>query len=377
MPPLLLCLGRYIFPYYHPKQFYADKVEKMNFLSIPDKIHMYKLRCAVRREKSKLFDRDFLNILAYGKDWQYSEKTLPAIFRVVYFHKLPKFITREDMIFMTCISDRQILQLPLDMVKPNPYQPRRIFCQNALDELAHSIREYGVLQPISVRIINGNSYELVAGERRLRASRLAGQASIPAILVEINDLDSAVLAIIENLQRENLHFFEEAEGFRNLLGEYAFTQEALAARVGKNQSTIANKLRLLRLPRDVQKKIIESELSERHARAILKLENESDQADVLEKIISDSLTVRRTEDLIDAKLNAKKLTLTTNKKGKTIPFKAYIRDIRILTNTIQENLDIVRRSGMDARFDMQQTESGCNIFITLNYAQKREIRETA
>ena len=257
---------------------------------------------------------------------------------------------------------REILQLSLESVTPNPYQPRRIFCQHSLDELAASIRTYGVLQPISVRLINSYSYELVAGERRLRASKLAGLSTIPAILVDINDIDSAVLAMIENLQRENLHFLEEAEGFQNLIGDYAFTQEVLASRVGKNQSTIANKLRLLKLPRNIQKHIIDYGLTERHARALLKLSNENDQLIVVEKIIKQGLTVRKTEDLIDSML--KKLEVP---RGKTIPFKAYIRDIRILTNTIQENLEIVRRSGMETEFDMEQTDTGYNIMITLKY----------
>ena len=263
------------------------------------------------------------------------------------------------------MSSREILQLPPECVKPNPYQPRRIFCQHGLDELASSIRTYGVLQPISVRLINGTSYELVAGERRLRASRLAGLPTIPAILVEINDLDSAVLALIENLQRENLHFFEEAEGFQSLMESYAFTQEALAARIGKNQSTIANKLRLLRLPRSIQKHIIDGSLSERHARALLKLNSEADQLAVLEKIVGEGLTVRKTEELVESMF-----TKTEPAKGKAIPFKAYIKDIRILTNTIQENLEIVRRSGMETNFDMQQTDTGYNILITVNYAGK-------
>ncbi|MDR0273284.1 MAG: ParB/RepB/Spo0J family partition protein [Clostridiales bacterium] len=257
----------------------------------------------------------------------------------------------------------EILHLPLETVKPNPYQPRRIFEPNALDELAESIKIYGVLQPVSVRLINGASYELIAGERRLRASRLAGKATIPAILVEINDLDSAVLAIIENLQRENLHFFEEAEGFQNLIGEYAFTQEALAKRIGKNQSTIANKLRLLRLSRAVQKQIIENDLTERHARAILKLENEEEQLAAISEIANENLTVSKTEILVDEKIAAR-----SENKNKTIPFKAYIRDIRILTNTIRDNLEIVRRSGMETQFDMHQTESGYEIFIKLTHA---------
>jgi len=263
---------------------------------------------------------------------------------------------------MTSLLNNEILQLPLESVKPNPYQPRRIFDPNALDELANSIRTYGVLQPISVRLINGTSYELIAGERRLRASKLAGMETIPAILVEINELDSAVLAMIENLQRQNLHFFEEAEGFQNLIGDYAFTQEALAQRIGKKQSTIANKLRLLRLSRTIRKQIIENELTERHARALLKLENEDDQLQVIATIANENLTVNKTEELIDATITARR------PKTKPIPFKAYIRDIRILTNTIQENLEIVRRAGMETQFDMQQTETGYDIFIKLSYA---------
>ena len=263
----------------------------------------------------------------------------------------------------------EILQLPLDVVMPNPYQPRRIFEPSNLNELAASIKTYGVLQPITVRLINNHSYELVAGERRLRASKLAGLCSIPAIRVEISDLDSAVLAMIENLQRQNLHFFEEAEGFKNLMGDYAFTQEALAARIGKNQSTIANKLRLTRLPKAIQKRIIESELTERHARALLRLDSEEAQMEALQKIIKDSLTVRKTEELIDAIL----LRLNPPPKNKTIPFKTYIRDIRILTNSIMENLDIVRRSGLDTQFDIQETSTGYDIHIKLNYAQPRDV----
>jgi len=280
---------------------------------------------------------------------------LPAVFRMIYFQKFTR-----DVIIM---SNREILQLPLNCVTPNPYQPRRIFCQHSLDELAASIRAYGVLQPISVRLINNYSYELVAGERRLRASKMAGLATIPAILLDANDLDSAVLAMIENLQRENLHFFEEAEGFANLIGDYAFTQEAIASRIGKNQSTIANKLRLLRLPRGIQKHIIEQGLTERHSRALLKLTSEDDQLAVLEKIVKQGLTVRKTEDLIESMLTRLQVP-----RGKTIPFKAYIRDIRILTNTIQENLEIVRRSGMETNFDMEQTDTGYDIRITLKYA---------
>jgi len=264
----------------------------------------------------------------------------------------------KDVVKMT----KEILQLPVSAIAPNPYQPRRIFNPRGLDELAQSIKVYGVLQPITVRLINGNSYELVAGERRLRASRLAGMETIPAIRVDINDLDSAVLAIIENLQRENLHFFEEAEGFRNLMHDYAFTQEAVAVRVGKSQSTVANKMRLLRLSRHIQKFIIDNELTERHARAILRLSNEETQLAMLQKIAVESLTVHRTEEIIDEIVTPP----AKSPKNKSIPFKAYVRDIRILTNSIKNDLEIVRRAGLDAQFDMTETDNGYNISIVIN-----------
>ena len=266
------------------------------------------------------------------------------------------------------LSTNEVLNLPTDAIKPNPYQPRRIFDQNGLDELAASIRNYGVLQPISVRYMGHMGYELVAGERRLRASRLAGLTEIPAIEVDITDTDSAVLALIENLQRRDLHFFEEAEGFRNLMSDYAFTQEMLAARIGKNQSTIANKLRLLKIPRYLQKDIIDNELTERHARALLRLSSEKAQADVLRKIIDEGLTVRKTEELIDRMLQPSPIEKAM--KTKPIPYKTYIRDIRILTNSIKEDLEFMRNSGMDTHFDMQETATGYTIRITLDYVSK-------
>jgi len=259
------------------------------------------------------------------------------------------------------ISEREIVYLPLDQVQPNPYQPRKIFDRGGLDELATSIKEYGVLQPISVRLINGHRYELVAGERRLRASKLAGINSIPAVVVNVSDQDSAVLALIENLQRQNLHFLEEAEGFQNLMTDYMLTQEEIAERVGKNQSTIANKLRVLRLSKRVQKILIENELTERHARALLKLQEEEKQIEILNKVIKNGLNVRKTEELVEEALR-KPLP-----ESKNLVIQHYIRDVRILANSIKENLEIVKKSGMDTQFDMVQTESGYDIHIKLAY----------
>ena len=256
----------------------------------------------------------------------------------------------------------EVLHLPVDCIKTNPYQPRKFFERTNLEELALSIREYGVLQPISVRLINGYSYELVAGERRLRASKLAGLATIPAILVRINDQESAILAIIENLQRDNLNYIEEAEGFANLIEDYGFTQEELARKIGKSQSTIANKIRLLKLPKALQHFLIENGLSERHARAVLRLENEEDQATVLTRAAKESLTVSKTEALVEQML-AKNDGAAANKRE----IKRWIKDVRIFTNTIKNAVDIMNNSGIKAEYIVEENDGGMEIVIALQY----------
>jgi len=261
------------------------------------------------------------------------------------------------------VPKQEIVYLPLEKVQANPYQPRRLFDRSGLDDLANSIREYGVLQPISVRLINGYRYELVAGERRLRASRLAGKDTIPAVVINISDQDSAILALIENLQRQNLHFLEEAEGLQNLIIDYGFTQEELATRVGKNQSTIANKLRVLRLSKNVQKMLVENDLTERHARALLKLPGEQQQIEILKRVIKHELTVRKTEELVEEVLNANK----PKQESKKTAIQPYIKDIRILTNSIKENLEWVKKAGVNTKFDLVQTEEGYDIHISLAY----------
>jgi len=273
-------------------------------------------------------------------------------------------IIKEELTMATAtlISNREIVYLPVDKIQPNPYQPRRIFDRGSLDELASSIREYGVLQPVSVRLINGYRYELVAGERRLRASKLAGLSNIPAVVINISEQDSAILALIENLQRQNLHFLEEAEGFQNLIIDYRFTQEELAQRVGKNQSTIANKLRVLRLPKTVQNILMDNDLTERHARALLKLADEHKQIEILKKVIKGGLTVRKTEELVEDAL-----CQSLPEDAKTPTIQHYIRDIRILANSIKDNLEMVKRAGVDTEFDMMQTDIGYDIHIKLVY----------
>ena len=257
----------------------------------------------------------------------------------------------------------EVLHLPVDKIAPNPYQPRRVFDRVQLEELSQSIREYGVMQPISVRIINGKNYELVAGERRLRASRLAGMTEIPAVVVNISDQDSAVLALIENLQRQNLNYIEEAEGFANLMADYSFTQEQLAQKLNKSQSTIANKMRILRLPLSVQNALLENGLTERHARALLKLEDEEQQAAVVERVVKESLTVQRTEALVESMLRQD----AAARKARRKPIKAYIKDIRLFTNTIRQAVDLMNLSGVATAYDVEESKDGCFISILVTY----------
>ena len=194
---------------------------------------------------------------------------------------------------------KNITYVNIDCIRPNPYQPRKQFNKQALDELCESIKQYGVLQPINVRQITATSYELVAGERRLRAAKMAGLTEIPAIVINVDDNNSAVMALIENLQREDLNYMEEAEGYNNLITEHGFTQEELAQKIGKSQSTIANKIRLLKLPPLVKKILFDNNLTERHARALLKLHDEQLQLKVLKIVCERGLNVKKTEELVE------------------------------------------------------------------------------
>lgn len=195
------------------------------------------------------------------------------------------------------MEEKIVIQIPIEEIVPNPYQPRRVFSEKSLEELKNSIESYGVLQPITVRKKN-EKFELVAGERRLRAAKLANLKTIPAIVNEVSDETSAVLALLENLQREDLNFIEEALGYENLIKEHNFTQQQLAEKLGKNQSTIANKLRILKLPESIKESLVQNGLTERHARALLKLPNEELMSQVVSKIIKNELTVKKTEKLV-------------------------------------------------------------------------------
>jgi len=242
---------------------------------------------------------------------------------------------------------KDICYLKIDSIRPNPYQPRKQFKKGALEELCESIKEYGVIQPISVRRITSSSYELVAGERRLRAATMAGLTEIPAIIVNVDDEDSAVMALIENLQREDLTYFEEAEGYNNLIKDHGFTQEELAQKIGKSQSTIANKIRLLRLSPMVKKILMDNNLTERHARALLKLSDEQMQLKVLKRVCERGLNVKKTEMLVDKAIE--KLASGKENQNPVKKLSGSIKDIRIFVNTIKQAIELMKRSGVNAK----------------------------
>ena len=242
---------------------------------------------------------------------------------------------------------RNITYLGIDCVRPNPYQPRKQFSKPALEELCESIKQYGVIQPINVRRMSGNNYELVAGERRLRAAIMAGLKEIPAIVINVNDNDSAVMALIENLQREDLSYMEEADGYNNLINDHGFTQEDLAQKIGKSQSTIANKIRLLRLPPMVKKILSDNSLTERHARALLKLHDEQLQLKVLKHVCEKGLNVKRTEELVERAIE--KFTRQEKEKVPERKFTKAIRDIRIFVITIRQEIALMKSSGVNAK----------------------------
>ena len=193
---------------------------------------------------------------------------------------------------------KKVVDLSIDDVLPNRFQPRIKFNEDSLNELSESIKEHGVIQPIVVRPV-GDKYEIIAGERRYKASVLAGKTTIPAIITDLNDKDSAEVALIENVQRQNLTPIEEAISYKKILDMGYLNQTSLAEKLGKNQSTVANKLRLLDLDEEVQEALLNSKISERHARSLLKLQDKKLQVEMLNRIINERMTVRKTDEEIE------------------------------------------------------------------------------
>lgn len=246
------------------------------------------------------------------------------------------------------LGSGRVVYLPTARIRPNPQQPRKHFDLSGLQELAESIRQYGVLQPLTVRKLSG-SYELVAGERRLRAARLAGLSEVPCLLANVDEASSGLLALVENLQRRDLDYIEQAEGLQKLMRQYHLSQEQAARRIGKSQSAVANKLRLLQHPPAVLSALREHHLTERHARALLKLPAEADRLRVIDLIWQNDWTVARTEQYIDAVLAPR-----TPQRRELSSF--VLRDVRVFFNSIDHQLALVRAAGVDASGERHETD---------------------
>ena len=251
----------------------------------------------------------------------------------------------------TYMETGRVVFLPVRSIRPNPAQPRKIFREEALDELADSIRQHGILQPLSVRRV-GTAYELISGERRLRAAELAGVTDVPCILMSMDNKASGFAALVENLQRQDLDFIEEAMGIRRLIQEHSMSQEQTARLLGKSQSAVANKLRLLRHSEAVLSAIRESGLTERHARALLKLRSEEETLAAIALIAKQNMSVARTEAYIDSLLREKE-----EKTGKA--------NVGAFLNSLTQTLQKIQLSGIAAVSERRETESQIVLTITI------------
>ena len=269
-------------------------------------------------------------------------------------------------------GENKISEIPIIKIRPNKAQPRKVFNEDELSALSRSIAENGILQPLTVRKASQSEFELIAGERRLRAAILAGMKRVPCIIVKCSDKESAVYALLENLQRADLGIFEEARGISRLIRRYGLTQEQAADKLGKTQSTIANKLRLLKLSGEEQEWIENAGLTERHARALLRIDDEDIRREVLSKIISDNLNVSQTEALVGIyKHNNQK---TEKNRGRS---KAVIKDIRIFLNSINRAIDTMRLSGIDAQSVKTDSENFIEYTIRIPKSQLNKTEKSA
>lgn len=253
----------------------------------------------------------------------------------------------------------EVIKIPIDQITPNRYQPRTVFDEEKIEELSRTIHTHGVIQPIVVRRIKEEHYEIIAGERRYRAMKKLEWTEVPAIVRDLNDKETASIALIENLQREELTAIEEAMAYQQLLELHSLTQEALAQRLGKGQSTVANKLRLLKLPQFVQEAILNRELTERHARALISVKDEAVQLQLIELIQENDWNVRQLEEHIQQLLKPKEDKREKPKR------KAISKDIRIAVNTIKQSLSMVSKSGISIKTEEEDMDDYYQITVKI------------
>lgn len=269
----------------------------------------------------------------------------------------------------TALRRGGIVYLRTDELTPNPVQPRKRFDDESLEELSGSIKSYGILNPLTVRLRCGK-YELVAGERRLRAAKLAGLEEVPCILIDVNMEDASLIALVENLQRRDLDFIEEALGISQLIRMFGMSQEEAARRIGKSQSAVANKLRLLKLPSDVLESLRQDGLTERHGRALLRLPSPVAQRAALEYIVDNGLTVAATDAYIDALLSEPE---EAERKDEEKPEKRrtfVLKDVRVFLNTLSRSIDLMKQGGIDAGIQREETDD--SLILTISIPKARQ-----
>ncbi len=259
----------------------------------------------------------------------------------------------------------KVVQLPVEKIVPNPHQPRKNFDDSELHMLAESIKQNGILQPLSVRKVD-DGYELISGERRLRAAKLIGLECVPCIIIDITERNSAVLAIVENIQRQDLSFFEEAAAIEKLIDFYGMTQEDAAIKLGKAQSTIANKLRLLKLSEKEMEMISERGLTERHARALLRLSSAEQRMYAIERISKGKLNVERTEKLVDEILSDQKEKESIKKRS------GAFKDIRLFINTISKAVETMQAAGINAESQKIRSDGYIEYIVKIPIANGRK-----
>lgn len=253
-----------------------------------------------------------------------------------------------------------IVHIDVNKIIPNKNQPRQIFDEKALEELSQSIESYGIIQPITVRKIYDDIYEIVAGERRFKAMKILKRDTIPAVVIDVKEEDSAAMSLIENLQREDLDFIEEAIAYQKLISEFGINQTGLAQKLGKSQSAIANKLRILKLPDSVKEKLREGNLTERHGRALLKIEDEEILLNIVDKVIKKELNVSETEKLVSS--------IAEDLNEKKIKDRRYVRNFinyKIYINTIKNAYDEIVKTGIDAEFEQNESDEYIEIKVKI------------
>ena len=257
-----------------------------------------------------------------------------------------------------------VIWLRAEDIAPNPVQPRRRFDEESLRELSESIRSYGVLQPLTVRL-RGGKYELVAGERRLRAARMAGLRELPCIVLDVNLEDAGLIALVENLQRKDLDFLEEARGLQQLIRMFGMSQEEAARRIGRSQSAVANKLRLLKLPEDVLEALRENGLSERHGRALLRLGSAEVQREALARMLEKDMTVAAAEAYVDALLASPAPPARPEARRSFV-----MKDVRVFLNSLSHGLEIMKQGGIEAGLRREETEEALILTISIPKRKK-------